>query len=184
MTSKTLFASIGALALFTACPADGDGDDTTGSATTAPTTTTMTPTTTGDDSTSGTPVTCMTDICMTYGAAVPKVASDITDKAAADPMFMADFAPLVAEGAPAVQAFKDSLALFISDAYMCTTGAYKGPSMPDAHAGMAITQAEYDAFIALIAGVLKDNGVPDDDINNCFAPPLVDPAFAATIIGK
>lgn len=188
VTSKILFASIGALALFTACPADGDGDDTTGNATTAPTTTTMTPTTTGDDTTgeptTGTAATCMTDVCMTYGAAVPKVASDITDKAAADPMFMADFAPLVAEGAPAVQAFKDSLALFISDAYGCTTGAYKGPSMPDAHAGLGITQAEYDAFIGLIAGVLKDNGVPDDDINNCFAPPLVDPAFSATIIGK
>ena len=187
---------MGALALLlTACPAGTDDDtgaSTDASTSSQPTSSTGpdTPTGTGDSTgdstgeTTGTPVACMTDICATYGAAVPKVASDITDKAAADPMFMADFAPLVAEGAPAVQAFKDSLTAFISDAYQCSTGMYTGPSMEEAHTGMGITQAEYDAFIGLIAGVLKDNGVPDADINNCFAPPLVDPAFANTIIGK
>jgi truncated hemoglobin YjbI len=125
----------------------------------------------------------MTDICMTYGAAVPAVAGQVVDEAAADPMFMDDFAPLVAEGPAAVAAFKTSLANFITDAYGCTTGAYTGPGMVQAHTGLNITQAEYDAFIGLIAGVLADNGVPMSDINNCFAPPLVDPGFAATIIG-
>ena len=49
--------------------------------------------------------------------------------------------------------------------------------------GAPITQQEYDDFIALIAGVLADNGVSDTDINECFAPPLVDPTFAADFIG-
>lgn len=105
------------------------------------------------------------------------------NRAAADPQFAADFAPLVAEGPEAVQAFKDSLTAFISDAYGCSTGLYTGPSMVDAHTGLAIIQAEYDAFIGLIAGVLADAGVPSTDIEQCFAPPLVDPAFAATIVG-
>lgn len=179
MIRSTLLSSLGVLALLvTACPADS-GDETTGSSTDPTAGSSTAPTTT--DASTGEPA-C--DVCGTYGAAVPKVASDITDKAAADPMFMADFAPLVAEGAPAVQAFKDSLAAFISDAYGCTTGSYKGPTMEAAHAGLGITQAEYDAFIGLIAGVLTDNGVPEADVTGCFAPPLVDPAFAGTIIGK
>lgn len=127
--------------------------------------------------------TCMTDICTTYGAAVPQVASDITDAAAADPEFAPFFASLVAEGPTAVDAFKTSLANFISDAYGCSTGAYTGPTMQVAHAGMNITQAQYDDFIGLIAGVLADDGVASDDINYCFAPPLTDPSFAATIVG-
>ena len=114
---------------------------------------------------------------------MPDVASEIVNRAAADPQFAADFAPLVAEGPEAVQAFKDSLAAFISDAYGCSTGLYTGPSMVESHTGLAITQAEYDAFIGLIAGVLADAGVPSTDIEQCFAPPLVDPAFAATIVG-
>ncbi len=124
------------------------------------------------------------DVCADYGAAVPTVAGNIVDTAAADPQFEADFAPLVAEGPAAVQAFKDSLASFISDAYGCTTGAYSGPSMEVAHAGLGITQDEYDAFVALCAGVLSDAGVPDDYIGACFAPGLTDPALVDSIVGK
>lgn len=130
-----------------------------------------------------TPMACAVDLCATYGAAVPTVASGIVDAAATDPQFSADFAPLVAEGTEAVDAFKDSLANFISDAYGCTEGAYDGPSMVEAHTGLGITQQEYDDFIGLIAGVLAGAGVPQDDIDHCFAPPLVDPAFSATIVG-
>ncbi|WP_181234259.1 hypothetical protein [Enhygromyxa salina] len=144
-------------------PGDGDGDPGDGD---------------GDN------MECMTDVCATYGAAVPTVAGQIVDMAAVDPLFMDDFAPLVAQGPAAVDAFKASLANFISDAYGCTTDAYTGPTMEVAHAGMAITQEEYDAFLGLIVGVLSGAGVPDDDINFCFAPPLVDPTFAATIIGQ
>jgi hypothetical protein len=55
--------------------------------------------------------------------------------------------------------------------------------MVTAHTGMGITQAQYDDFIGLIAGILASAGVPADDINYCFAPPLVDPAFSSTIVG-
>ena len=127
---------------------------------------------------------CPIDLCDTYGAAVPTVAANITDAAATDPRFSADFAPLVARGPAAVTAFKTSLANFISDAYGCTTGAYTGPNMTAVHTGLGITQTEYDDFIGLIATELTEAGVPDEHINLCFAPPLVDPAFANTMIGK
>lgn len=149
---------------------------------TTPGTTTDDPTTDPDTSTGA--AVCATDVCTTYGAAVPIVAGQIVDIAAADPLFMDDFAPLVAEGAAAVDAFKASLANFITDAYGCTEGAYTGPTMEAAHAGLGITQEEYDAFIGIIVGVLTDNSVPEDDITLCFAPPLVDPAFVATIVGQ
>lgn len=180
MICKTLFTSLGALALLltTACGDAGTGED---GSTTTPMTSDATQTT-GDTPTTGTPVEC--DVCGKYGAAVPTVAANITDKAAADPMFMADFAALVAEGTPAVDAFKLSLANFISDAYKCSTGLYTGPTMEAAHTGLAITQAEYDAFIGLIVEVLTEADVPGDEITACFAPTLTDPAFAATIIGK
>ena len=55
--------------------------------------------------------------------------------------------------------------------------------MEAAHTGLDITQEEYDAFIGLIVGVLTDAGVPESDITACFAPPLVDPDFVATIVG-
>ena len=135
------------------------------------------------DGSTGAAATCETDVCATYGAAVPAVAGAIVDAAAADPMFMDDFAGLVAAGPDAVEAFKTSLANFISDAYGCSEGLYTGPSMEGAHTGLGITQEEYDAFIGLIAGVLADAGVPEADINFCVAPPLVDPAFSSTIVG-
>ena len=127
---------------------------------------------------------CKTDICTMYGAAVPEVASDIVNAAAADPEFQPFFKDLVAKGDKAVDAFKTSLANFISDAYGCSTGLYTGPSMEKAHAGMGITQGQYDDFITLIAGVLAKNGVAADDITYCFAPPLTDPKFSSTIVGQ
>lgn len=189
-----------ALALGCTLLACGDDTGTGGAGTSGTTTTTSTKATSvasgttkattaaNGSSNSGSSATgamaCNIDICTMYGAAVPAVAGQIVDEAAADPEFMDDFAPLVAEGPAAVMAFKTSLANFVSDAYGCTSDAYTGPSMMAAHAGMGITQAEYDAFIGLIAGVLADNGVPADQIMNCFAPPLVDPTFANTIIGQ
>lgn len=209
-TPKWLLVPLCAALLTTGCGDDGGGDDgasggSTGSATSDPTadptmgsasSSSTDPTassSSGDaesssgadeSSTGGSAAVCETDVCATYGAAVPAVSEAIVMEAAADPMFMDDFAPLVAAGDEAVQAFIDSLAAFISDAYGCTEGAYTGPSMEAAHTGLDITQEEYDAFIALIAGVLADAGVPDSDITACFAPPLVDPDFVATIVGQ
>lgn len=182
MIQKTFISLIGAFALVaTACAADDSSDDGADSADTSTDPATTDPATTDPGESTGTAA--CADLCATYGAAVPTVASEIVDQAATDPMFMADFAPLVAEGDAAVMAFKTSLANFISDAYGCTSGAYMGPSMVEAHTGLGITQAEYDAFLGIIVGVLMSNNVPEDDINMCFAPPLTDPAFTATIIG-
>jgi truncated hemoglobin YjbI len=188
----------------TACGDDGGEEATTSTAsgsTGSPTTdsgsTSDAPTTVGSSSTSdaaessseggeestGSAATCEVDICATYGAAVPDVSAAIVTQAASDPLFMEDFAPLVASGDKAVQAFVDSLAAFISDAYGCSEGAYTGPSMEAAHTGLDITQEEYDAFLGIIVGVLADAGVPETEITACFAPPLVDPAFVATIVG-
>lgn len=211
-TKNWLLVPLGAALLITACGDDGGGDATTtegasstgmpdttdddSSTSAGPTTATTDPASSSEggeesstsgaadsSSSGGSAATCETDICATYGAAVPMVSEQIVMQAAADPMFMDDFAPLVAQGDDAVQAFIDSLANFISDAYGCTEGAYTGPSMVDAHTGLGITQEEYDAFIVLIAGVLADAGVPEEDITACFAPPLVDPDFVATIVG-
>lgn len=185
----------------TACGDDG-GDEastsdagSTSAATTGPGSTSDAPTSMGStsdaaessseagDESTGSAATCEVDLCATYGAAVPEVSASIVTQAAADPLFMDDFAPLVANGEDAVQAFIDSLAAFISDAYGCSEGAYTGPSMEAAHTGLGITQEEYDAFLGIIVGVLADAGVPEADITACFAPPLVDPDFVATIVG-
>ncbi len=193
MKITNFLLTLSVAATVAACGTDGESttdatDSNTGNATTENATDattdagTETDASETDDTTAG--PACAVDICATYGAAVPQVSSDIVDAAATDPMFMDDFAPLVAQGDAAVQAFKDSLTNFISDAYGCSSGLYTGPTMEESHAGLGITQEEYDAFIGLIAGVLSNNGVPDEDIANCFAPPLVDPAFANTIIGQ
>ena len=163
------------------CGDDSDGDTTGGGTTT---TATGTGTGTGTGTNTGTGATCMVDICTKYGAAVPQVASDITDRAAMDSMFMDDFAPLVMQGNQAVQDFKDSLTAFISDAYGCSMNTYTGPSMEEAHMGMNITQQEYDAFLDIIVQVLLDTGVEEEDVTNCFAPPLTSPEFASTIVGQ
>jgi len=62
---------------------------------------------------------------------------------------------------------------------------YKGRSMKDSHAALEITQAQYDAFIGMVVvPALSKAGVPESDINDCFAPPVVDPAFVADIVTK
>jgi hypothetical protein len=143
----------------------------------------------GDDSTgdpgNNLPAGCDVDICSKYVAAMPTVVREIVEQASTDPTFEDDFAPLVSEGKKAVGAFEQSLANFLGNLYGCPDAPpYSGPTMEEAHAGMAITQQEYDDFVALIAGVLGDNGVPNDTINTCFAPPLQDASFAGTIIGQ
>ena len=143
----------------------------------------------GDDSTgdpgNNLPAGCDVDLCSKYVAAMPTVVREIVEHASTDPTFEDDFAPLVSEGKKAVGAFEQSLANFLGNLYGCPDAPpYSGPTMEEAHAGMAITQQEYDDFVALIAGVLGDNGVPNDTINTCFAPPLQDASFAGTIIGQ
>jgi hemoglobin len=62
---------------------------------------------------------------------------------------------------------------------------YKGRDMETTHKGMKITSDQYDWFIGnVVVAALKENGVSDDDIKNCFAPPVTDTAFKASIIGR
>ena len=62
---------------------------------------------------------------------------------------------------------------------------YKGEDMTTAHIGLNITSEEYDAFVGMvIVPALQSVGVPASDINNCFAPPVVDAAFKASMVGK
>ncbi len=65
--------------------------------------------------------------------------------------------------------------------------------MKTAHAGLAITSAQYDYFVtnvvvpALLAkGVKHGTGgaASPDDVTSCFAPPLLDASFKATIVGQ
>jgi hypothetical protein len=131
------------------------------------------------------PAECETNICAKYAVAMPTVIKEIVAQASTDPQFEDDFAPLVSQGKEAVGAFEQSLANYLGHLYGCPdVPDYNGATMEEAHAGMDITQQEYDDFVGIIASVLADQGVPAQTINTCFAPPLQDASFAGTIIGQ
>lgn len=98
------------------------------------------------------------------------------------------FVKLVANPDPQkVPTFKNNLAIFLVNAYGGDPVAYKytGGDMKTAHKGLAITSEQYDAFVNMvIVPALADNGVPEADITKCFAPPVVDTAFKAAIVGQ
>ena len=88
--------------------------------------------------------------------------------------------------------FKGKLAAFLVYAYggpasiTYTDGkTYVGPQdMVSAHAGMGITGAQYDYFIAsVVVPALTGSGVSSDDVTSCFAPIVTDAAFKASIVG-
>jgi hypothetical protein len=97
--------------------------------------------------------------------------------------------------------FKGNLAAFLVWAYggpseiTYTDGQkYIGPqNMVAVHAGLAITAAQYDYFIAnVVVPALTSSGVPagtggstsPNDVASCFAPIVTDAAFKASIVGK
>ena len=83
-----------------------------------------------------------------------------------------------------LQIFQDHLAAFLVMVYGGPKN-YSGRDMAQAHAGLGITSDQYDYFIAeVVVPALSDNGVPMDDISNCFAPPVTESAFKASIVGK
>lgn len=62
---------------------------------------------------------------------------------------------------------------------------YRGQSMKASHAGLGITTDQYNAFMSMVVvPALSTVGVGQEDISNCFAPPLTDPAFIADIVEK
>ncbi|MEO8213042.1 MAG: hypothetical protein ABI560_07610 [Myxococcales bacterium] len=89
-------------------------------------------------------------------------------------------------------AFKGNLAAFLVYAYggpsviTYTDGKmYTGPQdMVSAHAGLGITSAQYDYFIAnVVVPALTSSGVTTADVSSCFAPIVTDAAFKASIVG-
>jgi hemoglobin len=83
-----------------------------------------------------------------------------------------------------LQRFQDHLAAFLVMVYGGPND-YTGRQMEEAHAGLGITSDQYDYFITeVVVPALSESGVPSDDITNCFAPPVTDPAFKASIVGQ
>lgn len=90
-------------------------------------------------------------------------------------------------------AFKGNLAAFLVYAYggpasikYTDNVTYTGPQdMTAAHTGLNITSSQYDYFLTnIVVPALTSNGVPTNDVSSCFAPPLVDSDFKASIINK
>ncbi|HEX2670039.1 MAG TPA: hypothetical protein VHM25_04150 [Polyangiaceae bacterium] len=89
--------------------------------------------------------------------------------------------------------FKGKLAAFLVYAYGGPTSikytdgkTYTGPqNMALAHAGLGITEDQYNYFIMnQVVPALTMNGVPEKDVTSCFAPVVTDSAFVASIVGK
>lgn len=131
---------------------------------------------------------CSSQMFDKYGeTAFVAVRDSIVTKAVAAPTdklgdSFADFAGSATPGQ--LQVFQDHLAAFLVMVYGGPAN-YEGRSMEAAHAGLGITSDQYDYFITeVVVPALADNGVPADDISNCFAPPVTDPAFKASIVGQ
>jgi len=131
---------------------------------------------------------CSGEMFDKYGApAFVAVRDSIVAKALAAPTDKLgdSFQNFASSASPAgLQAFQDNLAAFLVMVYGGPKN-YGGRSMEDAHAGLNITSDQYDYFITeVVVPALAENGVPADDISNCFAPPVTDAGFKASIVGR
>lgn len=62
---------------------------------------------------------------------------------------------------------------------------YQGETMEESHTGLDITSEQYDAFVAMVVvPALQKVGVSGDDITNCFAPPVTDADFKASMLNR
>lgn len=132
--------------------------------------------------------TCTEEMFCKYGeAGFSKVNELIIAKATAtgiEANIGDSFTKLTAEKAAVL---KTNLATFLIVAYGGDKAAYKygGSDMKTAHAGLNITQAQYDAFVSMVVvPALTEAGVAADDITNCFAPPITSAAFMKDIVSK
>jgi hypothetical protein len=89
--------------------------------------------------------------------------------------------------------FKGNLAAFLVYLYggptqiTYTDGVvYQGPqNMQQSHQGLNITTSEFNYFVSnIVVPALTSNGVPTADVTSCFAPPLTDPTFVASVVGQ
>jgi hypothetical protein len=142
----------------------------------------------GDTMMDGEETQCSSQMFEKYGAeAFLAVRDSIVAKALAAPTdklgdsFQA-FAASATEDRVAL--FQDHLAAFLVMVYGGPND-YSGRDMRAAHAGLGITSDQYDYFITeVVVPALSENGVPSDDISKCFAPPVTDPAFKASIVDQ
>lgn len=138
-----------------------------------------------DAATDEAPASCTTQMFDKYGLDAFVIVNDaIIAKAVAAPTSEVGptFQALAAQPAERVEAFRTNLANFLVMVYGGPNN-YTGPDMVTAHAGLGITSAQYDYFIAnVVVPALAESGVAESDIADCFAPPVVDPAFKATIV--
>lgn len=63
---------------------------------------------------------------------------------------------------------------------------FPGPQgMRAAHVGFNITAAQYTYFVTnAVVPALTSAGIPNGDISTCFAPPLLDQTFIASMVGQ
>jgi hemoglobin len=88
----------------------------------------------------------------------------------------------VAKDKKAAEKLKTNLLAFLVKVYG-GEDKYKGKDMPAAHKGMKITSDQYDYFVKeIVVPSLKENGVSEEDITGCFAPPITDEAFKSSIV--
>ena len=98
--------------------------------------------------------------------------------------------PSTADG---LAAFKGNLAAFLVYTYggpsiitYTDNVTYYGPQdMSQSHAGLGIASSQYDYFVSsVVVPALTAKGVSSGDISACFAPPLLDAGFKASIVGQ
>ncbi len=97
-------------------------------------------------------------------AALTKVVDDFVARAAANPKVNFTRNGTWNASDAAVKTLKMHLVNFLGSAFGGPQ-KYSGRSMKEAHKGMAITQAEFDALAADLKAVLEANKVPSAEVN-------------------
>lgn len=97
-------------------------------------------------------------------AALTKVVDDFVARAAANPKVNFTRNGTWNASDAAVKTLKMHLVNFLGSAFGGPQ-KYAGRSMKEAHKGMAITQAEFDALAADLKAVLEANKVPSAEVN-------------------
>jgi hemoglobin len=97
-------------------------------------------------------------------AALTKVVDDFVARAAANPKVNFTRNGTWNASDAAVKTLKMHLVNFLGSAFGGPQ-KYTGRSMKEAHKGMAITQAEFDALAADLKAVLEANKVPGAEVN-------------------
>ena len=97
-------------------------------------------------------------------AALTKVVDDFVARAAANPKVNFTRNGTWNASDAAVKTLKMHLVNFLGSAFGGQQ-KYTGRSMKEAHKGMAITQAEFDALAADLKAVLEANKVPSAEVN-------------------